>query len=68
VIHGARSLVRARTRASDQSTSGLEMPAIRGKRDRIVSPEQAVTLLAAAQGNNALTCGRPRWYAGLALR
>jgi integrase len=45
-------------------TSGLEMPAIRGKRDRIVSPEQAVTLLAALKEND-----RPLWatamYAGL---
>jgi integrase len=45
-------------------TSGLEMPAIRGKRDRIVSPEQAVTLLEAVSIKD-----RPLWataiYAGL---
>jgi integrase len=44
-------------------TSGLEMPAIRGKRDRIVSPEQGAALL------NALSDDRALWatamYAGL---
>ena len=45
-------------------TSGLEMPAVRGKRDRIVSPEHAATLLGALEDQD-----RPLWatamYAGL---
>jgi integrase len=45
-------------------TAGLELPAIRGKRDRIVSPEQARLLLAALPERE-----RPLWatalYAGL---
>jgi len=45
-------------------TSGLEMPAIRGKRDRIVSPEHAATLLGVLSDQD-----RPVWatamYAGL---
>ena len=45
-------------------TSGLEMPAIRGKRDRIVSPEQGVALLDALGADD-----RALWatamYAGL---
>jgi integrase len=45
-------------------TSGLELPAIRGRRDRIVSPEQASKLIAALGESD-----RPLWatavYAGL---
>jgi integrase len=45
-------------------TSGLEMPAIRGKRDRIVSPEQGASLLDALEADD-----RALWatamYAGL---
>jgi integrase len=44
-------------------TSGLEMPAIRGKRDRIVSPEQGAALLDALSDDRALWA--TAMYAGL---
>jgi integrase len=44
-------------------TSGLEMPAVRGKRDRIVSPEHAATLLSALEDDRALWA--TAMYAGL---
>jgi integrase len=54
----------ARGEVGINPTSGLEMPAIRGRRDRIVSPEQARELLAALPERE-----RPLWacamYAGL---
>jgi len=54
----------ARGEVAVNPTSGLEMPAIRGRRDRIVSPEQAATLLAGLP-----EADRPVWstamYAGL---
>ncbi len=54
----------ARGKVPINPTSGLEAPSVRGKRDRIVSPEQAVTLLEALK-----TDDRALWatamYAGL---
>ena len=45
-------------------TTGLELPAVRGRRDRIASPEEAAALLAALPEEE-----RPLWatalYAGL---
>jgi integrase len=47
-------------------TSGLELPAVRGSRDRIVSPAEATTLLAALpEGDRALWA--TAMYAGLRL-
>lgn len=47
-------------------TTGLDLPAVRGERDRIASPEEARKLLAALSEDD-----RPRWatamYAGLRL-
>jgi integrase len=54
----------ARGKVSINSTTGLEAPSVRGKRDRIASPEQAVLLLEALSEDD-----RPLWatamYAGL---
>src|SRR5439155_20986963 len=46
-------------------TSGLELPAVRGRHDRIASPEEAATLLAALDGDRALWA--TAMYAGLRL-
>jgi integrase len=55
----------ARGEIAVNPTVGLELPAVRGRRDRIASPEEAAALLA------ALPVDRPLWatamYAGLRL-
>jgi integrase len=45
-------------------TTGLRMPAVRGKRDRIVSPEQAATLLATLRAGDRAVWATAM-YAGL---
>ena len=54
----------ARGELAVNPTSALELPAVRGRRDRIVSPEQAAQLLVALPERD-----RPLWatalYAGL---
>jgi len=54
----------ARGEIADNPTRGLELPAVRGRRDRIAEPQEAAALLAALGGKD-----RPRWatafYAGL---
>jgi integrase len=56
----------ARGELAVNPTSGLELPAVRGRRDRIASPTEAATLLAALP-----EADRPLWatafYAGLRL-
>jgi integrase len=46
-------------------TTGLELPAVRGTRDRIASPQEAVELLAAVEQDRALWA--TAMYAGLRL-
>jgi hypothetical protein len=45
-------------------TLGLELPAVRGTRDRIASPEEAAALLAALPADRAIWA--TAMYAGLA--
>ncbi len=54
----------ARGEVAVNPTSGLELPAVRGRRDRIISPEEAAQLLAALpEGDRALWA--TALYAGL---
>jgi integrase len=50
---------------SPSAVEPLELPAVRGRRDRIASPREAMTLLAALDGDRALWA--TAMYAGLRL-
>jgi integrase len=58
-----RALVRGEVAINP--TTGLELPAVRGRRDRIASPEEAATLLAALPEDRTLWA--TAMYAGLRL-
>ena len=47
----------ARGEVAVNPTSGLELPAVRGRRDRIASPEEAAALLAALPDGRARALG-----------
>lgn len=55
----------ARGEVAVNPTSGLELPAVRGRRDRIASPQEAAALLAALKQDRALWA--TAMYAGLRL-
>ena len=50
----------ARGEVAVNPTAGLELPAVRGRRDRIASPEEAAALIAALYPNATGRYGRPR--------
>ena len=58
-----RALVRGEVAINP--TTGLELPAVRGRRDRIASPEEAATLLATLDRDRAMWA--TAMYAGLRL-
>ena len=57
----------ARGEVAVNPTTGLEMPAIRGGRDRIATPEECRELLAALPQRTG-RCGRPRCTPGSSRR